>query len=84
MRFDSDSMRPIAVATASSLGRAPWRYSSEYPRILTSGVRSSCEASPTNRRIFASDFACALNELSICASIVFSEIARLPISLLGL
>jgi hypothetical protein len=39
----------------SSGDRAPWRYSSAYPRIDVSGVRSSWDASAAKRRVRASD-----------------------------
>ena len=51
MRMASFSMRSMAWATSSSDRIAPIRYSSAYPRMVTSGVRSSWLASPMNRRI---------------------------------
>lgn len=44
----------ILSMTMSGLSVAPERYRSAYPRTLVSGVRSSWEASPMNRRIDAS------------------------------
>ena len=52
----------LVLDPADQLGRrppgsatAPWRYSSANPRMVVSGVRSSCEASATNCRIFSSE-----------------------------
>ncbi len=56
------------------------RYSSPYPRIVASGVRSSCEASATNRRIRASEAVRTPNACSICVSIPFSAALRRPTS----
>ena len=50
------------------------------PRIDVSGVRSSCEASATNRRRRASDAVRSANASSICASIAFSARPRRPTS----
>ena len=47
IRWDSSSIRRIAVVSWSG-SSAPWPYSSAYPRIVVSGVRSSCEASAAN------------------------------------
>ena len=52
--------------------------------MVTSGVRSSCEASCTNRRIFCSDWVRAANAVSMCASMAFRERERRPISVAGL
>ena len=50
---------------------------------MDSGVRNSCEASATNRRIRTSDAARAANAASICASIPLSERARRPTSVVA-
>ena len=83
MRLASLSIRPIAVATSSGVDSAPCRYSSENPRMVTSGVRSSCEASAAKRRIRASDAIRAAKAVSMCASMALSELPSRPTSVLG-
>ena len=78
------SMRPMAAPISSGFCRAPWRYSSEKPRMVTSGVRSSCEASWTKRRIFCSDLVRAANAVSMWASMAFRDRDRRPTSVDGL
>lgn len=53
------------------------------PRIPASGVRSSCEASATNRRIRASDSARAAKAASIWVSMPLSAMESRPTSVPG-
>ena len=80
IRDASPSIRPITMSVS---GAAPWRYNSANPRIVVSGVRNSCEASATKRRIFSSerradssDASVAANACSIWVSMLFSAIDR--------
>ncbi len=83
IRLASLSIRPIAVATSSGVDSAPCRYSSEKPRIVTSGVRSSCEASAAKRRIRSSDAIRAAKAVSMWASMALRELPSRPTSVLG-
>ena len=67
---------------ARSSGRvsAPRRNSSAYPRIDVSGVRSSCDASATNRRRRSSERRRCSKAASIRASIVLRAIPSRPTS----
>ena len=80
MRSASASMRAIDRARSSGRVSAPRRNSSAYPRIDVIGVRSSCEASPTNRRRRSSEARRSSNAASIWVSIALSEVPSLPIS----
>ncbi len=55
IRAASSSIRRTSLSASSRELAAPCRYSSAKPRIVVSGVRSSCEASATNCRIRSSD-----------------------------
>ena len=73
-------MRSIACPTWSGSVIAPCRYSSAYPRMVTSGVRSSWEASDTNCRMRFSDCLRPSKESSMWPSIVLSAAESLPSS----
>ena len=83
MRVASDSMRCMAAATSSSSRSPPCRYSSENPRMVTRGVRSSWEASCTKRRILSSEISLSRNADSMCASIALRERESRPTSVSG-
>ena len=51
--------------------------------MVTSGVRSSCEASATKRRIRRSEAVRAANAASMCASMALSEADSRPTSVVG-
>ena len=51
--------------------------------MVTSGVRSSCEASAANRRIRSSEAIRAANAASMWASMAFSDRPRRPTSVVG-
>src|SRR5262249_4664835 len=59
---------------------APCRYSSASPRMVVSGVRSSCDASAANCRTFCSDCQRARNACWIRSSIVLIAPASRPAS----
>ena len=63
IRSASASIRAIASARSSGRSAAPRRNSSANPRTDVSGVRSSCEASATNRRSRCSDWRRSLEGL---------------------
>ena len=64
-RSDSRLMPLIERSRSSGRSAAPRSNSSAYARTAASGVRSSCEASATNRRSLRSDASCARNAASI-------------------
>ena len=79
IRSASCSMRRSAFGTSSG-PRAPARYSSAYPRIVVSGVRSSWDASAANCRTLCSDRSRALKACWIRSSIVLIAAASRPVS----
>ena len=72
-------MRRMAFGSRSSPS-APCRYSSAYPRIVVSGVRSSCDASAANCRTFCSESQRARNACWIRSSMVLIAPASRPAS----
>ena len=83
MRLDSFSIRPINSLVFSSPVTAPWRCNSAKPRIAVIGVRSSCEASATNRRNLLSLSTRAEKDSSIRPNIVFKVFTKRPTSVFG-
>ena len=79
IRSASCSIRRMAFGSSEGPS-APWRYSSAYPRIVVSGVRSSWLASAANWRTFCSDRSRAPNACSILSSIVLIAAPSLPVS----
>ena len=79
IRSASCSMRRIAFGSSAG-PNAPCRYSSAYPRIVVSGVRSSWEASAANWRTFCSDCSRAPKACWMRSSIVLIAPASLPVS----
>ena len=73
----------MARAVSSGVCIAPMRYSSAYPRTLTSGVRSSWLASPMNRRIFSTVASRSENDSSTRSSMVLIAILSRPTSVRG-
>ncbi len=80
MRMASFSIRSMACETSSSPVIAPMRYSSAYPRTVTSGVRSSWLASPMNRRICRTVASRWLIAASTLPSIALMAVFRRPTS----
>jgi hypothetical protein len=80
MRSASRLIPDMARARSSGREAAPRANSSAYARTAASGVRSSWEASPTNRRSLPSDASRARNADSIWASIALSASPRRPTS----
>ena len=77
---DSSSIRRIATARSSGRWSAPRRNNSAYPRIDVSGVRSSCDASDTNRRNRSSERCRSANASSRRSSIVLIDPPSRPTS----
>jgi hypothetical protein len=65
--------RTSTAQRSSGCIAAPRSNSSPYARTAASGVRSSCDASATNRRSRCSDLSRARNADSVCASIALSD-----------
>ena len=79
--MDSDSIRPSACCKSGESFPPAFFVSSAYPRIAAKGVRSSCEASATNRRIFSSLSNRDLKASSTWSSIRFNAAPTCPTSL---
>ena len=84
MRTDSFSIRPTSSLVFSSPTTAPCRCNSAKPLIAVNGVRSSWEASATNRRNLFSLLTLAAKDSSMRPNIVFNEVVNRPTSVFGL
>ncbi|CAM4252477.1 hypothetical protein KIPE111705_46170 [Kibdelosporangium persicum] len=82
-RVASRLMRFIVSSMSEGVDRAPIRYSSVEPLMPKSGVRSSWLTSETKVRIRSSDAARPAKASSSWPSMVLSDAARCPISVLG-